>query len=226
MTYTIKELPPEMRPREKMLLHGTKDMSENELLAIILNSGNHEMNSLQVAEHLLGYFRGLRNLYGASIEEIIASTKGIGPAKAIAIKAALELGVRVPGLQQERQVIQSPKDVINLLMEEMRYLDREHFRVLYLDRKSKLIESEDVAIGGLHSAVVHPREVFKSAIKRSCASILLVHNHPSGDPEPSAEDIKLTKRLVEAGQIIGIEVCDHIVIGDGAYHSFKANGMM
>jgi DNA repair protein RadC len=226
MNYTIKELPPEMRPREKMLLHGPQELTEVELLAIILNSGHHAMNSLQVAQYLLSFFKGLRHLKAASIEEITASTKGIGPAKAMAIKASLELGARIPRLEQELKLIQSPSDVANLLMEEMRYFDREHFCVLYLDRKARLIASENVSIGGLHSASVHPREVFKSAIKRSCASVILVHNHPSGDPEPSAEDIQLTRRLVEAGNLLGIEVCDHVVIGNGRYRSLKANGLM
>jgi DNA repair protein RadC len=226
MKYTIKDLPPEMRPREKMLLRGAQELTEGELLAIILNSGSKEMNSLQVAQHLLGYFKGLRHLKAASIEEIIASAKGVGEAKAIAIKAALELGARIPRLEQEQKQIKSPLDVVNLLMEEMRYFDREHFCVLYLDRKSRLIASEDISIGGLHSAAVHPREVFKSAIKRSSASIILAHNHPSGDPEPSAEDIRITERLVEAGQLLGIEVSDHIVLGDGRYKSLKASGLM
>jgi DNA repair protein RadC len=226
MKYSIKELPPEMRPREKMQLRGPQELSESELLAIILNNGNREMNSLQVAQHLLSFFQGLRRLKDASIEEITSSTKGIGPAKAIAIKASLELGARLPRLEQEQKQITSPEDVAQLLMETMRYFDREHFCVLHLDRKSRLIASEDISVGGLHSAAVHPREVFKFAIKRSAASIILVHNHPSGDPTPSADDIQVTRRLVEAGQLLGIEVCDHVVIGNGCYTSLKSGGLM
>lgn len=223
---TIKEMPEEMRPREKMLINGEQNLSEEELLAIILGSGTKEMSALQLARQLLVNFKGLRQIKEASLEELINSHKGIGSAKAIAVKAALELGRRLALNLHNKIIIKSPEDVKNLLMEEMRYYDREHFRVLYLDRKGGLLTGEDISIGGLHSSIVHPREVFKTAVKRSAASLILVHNHPSGDPQPSKEDIEVTRRLLEAGKLMGIEILDHIIIGEGVYFSLKANGLI
>ena len=151
---------------------------------------------------------------------------GIGTAKAVSIKAAIELGRRLALCQEDRPVITSPEDVKMLVMEEMRYLDREHFKVLYLDRKGGIIIAEDISVGGLHSSMAHPREVFKNAVKRSAASVILVHNHPSGDPSPSHEDVETTRRLAEAGRIVGIEVLDHVIIGDNRYCSMKSRGLI
>lgn len=223
---TIKDMPEEMRPREKMLNSGEHNLTEEELLAIILGSGNKEMSALQLARELLVHFKGLRQIKEASLEELISSQKGIGTAKAIAVKAAMELGRRSALHMNNKILIQSPEDVKSLLMEDMRYYDREHFRVLYLDRKGGLLTSEDISIGGLHSSLVHPREVFKTAVKRSASSLILVHNHPSGDPKPSKEDIEVTERLLEAGKVMGIEILDHIIIGEGVYFSLKAKGLI
>jgi len=219
-------MPEQMRPREKMLIHGEQSLSEEELLAIILGSGTREMSALQLARQLLVHFKGLRQIKEASLEELMNSQKGIGRARAVAVKAALELGRRLALNLHNKVLIKSPEDVKNLLMEEMRYYDREHFRVLYLDRKGGLLTSEDISIGGLHSSIVHPREVFKTAVKRSAASLILVHNHPSGDPQPSKEDLEVTRRLLEAGILMGIDILDHIIIGEGVYFSFKANGLI
>lgn len=212
-----------MRPREKLVIHGEKNLTDSELLAVILGMGTRNISAIDLANSLLVSYGSLRHLKEASLEEL-KSHKGIGLAKAVSIKAAAELGRRIALDIQHRTTIKSPEDVKNMVMEEMRYFDREHFRVLYLDRKAGLVTMEDISIGGLHSSIVHPREVFKTAIKRSAASIILVHNHPSGDPTPSREDIEVTRRLIEVGKIMGIEVLDHIIVGDNTYCSLKAKG--
>lgn len=221
----LKELPEEMRPREKLLKQGEGRLDERELLAIILGMGTVKINALDLAQRLMVKYKTLRGLKEASLEELMAE-HGIGAAKAVSIKAAIELGRRLALYQEDRPIITSPEDVKMLVMEEMRYLDREHFKVIYLDRKGGIIIAEDISIGGLYGAMAHPREVFKNAVKRSAASVILVHNHPSGDPTPSNEDIQTTRRLVEAGQIVGIEVLDHVIIGDNKYCSMKSRGLI
>ncbi|MEQ8175779.1 MAG: DNA repair protein RadC [Syntrophomonadaceae bacterium] len=222
---TIKELPENMRPREKMLAVGELALSEAELLAIIIGRGTSSLNAIELATVLLASFGGMRGLKEASLEEL-TSHHGIGLAKGAGIKAALELGRRGARDIWNKAPIKSPEDVKNIVLEEMRYYDREHFRVLYLDRKGGLICMEDVSVGGLHSSLVHPREVYKTAIKRSAASIILVHNHPSGDPEPSKEDIEVSRMLIEAGHLMGIEVLDHLIIGENNYTSLKSRGLI
>lgn len=221
----IKDMPAEMRPREKMQSRGEACISDEELLAIILGNGTRNLSALDLARQLLVTYQGLRNLREASLEEI-TRLKGIGPAKAVSIKAAIELGRRTAMDIKIRDFVNSPADVSRLLMEEMRYYDREHFCALYLDRKGGLLVKEDVSIGGLSSSIVHAREVFKTAVKCSAASIILVHNHPSGDPSPSREDIEITRRLAEAGSIMGIEILDHLIIGHDKYCSLKEMGLI
>jgi DNA repair protein RadC len=227
MQYTtmIKDMPEKMRPREKLLAHGETTLNEHELLAIIIGNGTRDTSALELANRLLDTYKGLRRLQEASLEELIRE-KGIGLAKAASIKAALEMGRRIAMDVEIRNLIKSPDDVKQMLIQEMRDYDREHFMVLYLDRKGGLIVKESISVGGLHSSIVHPREVFKTAVKRSAASIILAHNHPSGDPTPSKEDIDITRRLIEAGQIIGIEVLDHVVIGENRYCSLKEKGLI
>lgn len=222
----IKKLPENMRPREKLLRSGETALSDAELLAILIKEGTSGLSALELAQQILAAHEGsLRFLRDASIEELTCHP-GIGPAKAALLKAAVEIGRRISTDVKQKLVIKSPDDVKHLLMEDMRFLQQEHFRVLYLDRKGGLIFIEDVSKGGLHSAIVHPREVFKTAIKRSAASVILVHNHPSGDPNPSTEDIQITRRLIEAGNLIGIEVLDHIIIGEHKYCSLKSLGLI
>jgi DNA repair protein RadC len=168
---------------------------------------------------------GLRYLAAANLDELTA-IPGVGLAKATRIKAALELSARMALQSTDRPVIKSAEDVKNMVMEDMRYLDKEHFKAIYLDRKLRLLGIVKITEGGLFSAVVQPREVFKPAIQKSAASIILVHNHPSGDPTPSAEDIELTRRLREAGILLGIDVLDHIVIGDNKHCSLSTMGLM
>jgi DNA repair protein RadC len=225
----IKDMPESMRPREKLMLRGESTLSEAELLAIVLGGGTRNINAVDLATLLLSEYKNLRQLKEASLEELM-EVKGIGPAKAVSIKAALELGRRAAIDAPTKMHIKSPEDAINAAtganMEEMRYFDREHFRVMYLDRKGGLLVMEDVSVGGLHSSIVHPREVFKTAVKKSAASMILIHNHPSGDPTPSREDIDITNRLIEAGKLMGIEVLDHVIIGDNTYCSLKARGLI
>ncbi|MGI5880858.1 MAG: RadC family protein [Syntrophomonadaceae bacterium] len=219
-------MPENMRPREKLLQQGEASLSDAELLAIILSKGIIGKTALDIANHLLINHEGsLRYLMEATVDELTREP-GIGEAKAVAIKAAVEIGRRISIGQQHKITIKSPEDVKNAFMEDMRFLDRERFRVLYLDRKNGIILWEDVSVGGLHSSIVHPREVFKTAVKNSAASIILIHNHPSGDPTPSKEDVETTKGLIEAGKIMGINVLDHIIIGYDSYCSLKNKGLI
>lgn len=222
----IKSLPAEMRPRERLAAGGPEALSSAELLAIILRTGWREESALALAQRLLARPRGLRYLAEAGYAEL-AALKGMGPAKAAQVKAAVELGRRLAQAgQAARTVIRSPLDVAALFMEEMRYLDREHFRVLLLNTKNQVLAQEKVSVGSINSSIVHPREVFKRAIKESAAALILVHNHPSGDPAPSREDLEVTKRLMEAGKILGIAVLDHVIIGDGRYLSLREKGLL
>ncbi len=222
----IKNMPAELRPRERLLKEGPQFLSDIELLAIMLRTGSTDASAVELATALLGYFGGLKQLLGASVEELSAF-KGVGPAKVAQVKAALELGRRVAmATAWDRPSIKSPENAAALVMEEMRHLDREHFWALLLNTKNQLLARETISIGTLNSSAIHPRELFKAAIKRSAAGVILVHNHPSGDPTPSRQDIEVTRRLVEAGNIIGINVLDHLVIGDNKFISFKAEGLL
>jgi len=222
----IKDMPARLRPRERLLDQGPEFLSDIELLAIMLRTGSAEASAVELATALLGHFGGLKQLLGASTEEL-GAFKGIGPAKVAQIRAALELGRRVAMARAlDMPSIRSPENAAALVMEEMRHLDREHFWALLLNTKNQVLARETISIGTLNSSAIHPRELFKAAIKRSAAGVILVHNHPSGDPTPSQQDIEATKRLIEAGNIIGIEVLDHLVIGDNKFVSFKAEGLL
>lgn len=224
--FTIKELPEEERPREKLLKYGAESLSDAELLAIIIRIGSKERTAVELSQDILHYFGGLRALNYLSIREL-TQIKGLGPAKAIQLKAVVELSKRLASLSREaREVIKSPQDVAQLLMPELRFLTQEVFKLVLLDIKNQVIAMPMVSKGGLSSSIVHPREVFKEAIKHSSAAIILVHNHPSGIPEPSRDDISITKRLVDSGKIIGIDVLDHIIIGDGIFTSMKEEGII
>nr|WP_152534776.1 DNA repair protein RadC [Bacillus cihuensis] len=222
----IRDVPKDERPRERFIQTGPQSLSNQELLAILLRTGTKEESVLQLANRLISTFEGLRMLIDASIDEITA-IKGIGEAKAIQILAAVELGKRITQLNYpDRYVIRSPEDGANYCMEEMRFLTQEHFITLYLNTKNQVLHKQTIFIGSLNASIVHPREVYKEAFRRSAASIICLHNHPSGDPSPSREDIEVTKRLVECGKIIGIELLDHIIIGEHKFVSLKEKGYL
>lgn len=223
----IKRLPDEERPREKLMYYGKEALSNGELLAILLRTGTREKSALDLANELIGRGdEGLLSLCEATPEEL-AEVKGMGEAKSCQLLAAIELGRRVATHpRKERVSVSNPEDIVRLFMEKMRYYKEEHFVALLLDTKGKVIEENEISVGDLNSAPIHPREVFKQAIRRSAAAVILVHNHPSGDPEPSPEDILVTDRLVETAEIVGIQVVDHIIIGDGSFTSLKMEGHM
>lgn len=222
----LREVPTEERPRERMLQYGAGALSHAELLAIILRTGTVSESAVRLASRILSESGGLRSLVDMSKDQL-TQIKGIGDAKALQILAGIELGRRIAkSTFSERITIRSPKDIANLMSEELRYLQKEHFVCLFLNTKNHVLAQETLSMGSLNASIVHPREVFRAAIKRSSASIVCVHNHPSGDPTPSPEDIQLTQRLVEAGTIIGIEVLDHVIIGDQRFISLKEEGFM
>ncbi|NOV04072.1 RadC family protein [Paenibacillus planticolens] len=222
----LREVPLEERPRERMLQYGAGALSHAELLAIILRTGTVSESAVRLANRILSESGGLRSLVDMSKDQL-TQIRGIGDAKALQIMAGIELGRRIAKSKfSERVTIRSPKDIANLLSEELRYLQKEHFVCLFLNTKNHVLAQETLSMGSLNASIVHPREVFRAAIKRSSASIICVHNHPSGDPTPSPEDIQLTHRLVEAGTIIGIEVLDHVIIGDQRFISLKEEGFM
>nr|WP_304413184.1 DNA repair protein RadC [Paucisalibacillus sp. EB02] len=222
----IKDVPKEDRPRERLLNLGANHLSNQELLAILLGSGSRDESVMALANRLLMHFEGLKLLKDATIEELTA-IKGIGSAKGVLILSALELGKRLSQYKpNERYVIRSPEDGADYVMEELRNLNQEHFVVLFLNTKNQIIHRQTIFIGSLNASIVHPREVFREAVKRSAASIIVAHNHPSGDPTPSQEDIHVTRRLAESGKMIGIELLDHLVIGDRNFVSLKEKGYL
>ena len=223
---TIKELPPEERPHERLQKSGPGALSDSELLAIILRMGTGNISATELARKLVTHYGGLKGIVSASFEEL-CEIKGIGTAKAAQIKAAFEIGRRFSQtIDTEKDRIRCSEDVKNLFWHKMRTYDREHFMIVLLDTKNRIIKTETVTIGILDSSIIHPREVFKSAIKSSAASVILVHNHPSGDPAPSRNDTSATIKLREAGELVGISVLDHVIIGEKGYYSFKDNNKM
>jgi len=222
----MRDLPSEERPREKLLRHGAERLSNSELLAILLGSGTKSLSALRLAEHLLTKFGSLRGLANASCEEM-TSVKGVGAVKAAVILAAFELAKRLADSSMEvREVITCPRDAADLVRNDLARADKEYFMVIMLNTKHRVIGKKVISIGHLSGSLVHPRELFKEVIRRSSAAVIVVHNHPSGDPTPSREDIGVTKRLVEAGELLGIQVLDHIVVGDNCYVSFREQGLL
>lgn len=219
----VKEMALEERPREKMLTKGEKSLSNAELLAIILRTGTKKQSVLELANYIINKDRqGIRWLNDITIEEL-CEIDGIGISKAAQIKASLELGIRISSAKPIRYKVTNPWDIYKYYMDSLRYLNKEIFKIILLNTKNEIICDIDISVGTLNMSVVHPREVFREAIKRSSNKIILMHNHPSGNIEPSNEDKNVTSRLVKCGELIGIEVIDHIIIGDGLYYSFKEN---
>lgn len=224
----IKELPLSERPYEKLERYGPEVLSNAELMAIIIKTGNKNESSVNVAQRILKKDegeRGMAFLHDLSLNQLM-EIKGIGRVKAIQIKALLEISKRISTSTSyySRIIVKTPGDASKLLMEEMRYLKKEIFKGILLNTKNHVEKIIDISIGSLNASIVHPREAFSEAVKSGISSVVFIHNHPSGDPEPSMEDIETTNRLVEAGKILGIKLLDHIIIGDGRFTSLKEKG--
>lgn len=217
----IRDLPAGDRPRERLRDAGPGALSNQELLAILLRTGAAHESALAVAARLLGRFDGLAGVARADFAQLCAE-RGLGEAKAAQVQAALELGRRLVATQpQERAVIHSPQDVANLLQAEMGLLEQEHMRALLLNTRNQVLAISDVYRGSVHTAVVRIGELFRDALRQNAPAIILVHNHPSGDPAPSAEDIAMTAQAVEAGRLLDVEVLDHIILAQGGFKSMK-----
>jgi DNA repair protein RadC len=222
----LRDVPREDRPRERMMIDGAEALSDAELLAILLRTGTRNESAVNLANRILRECGGLRQLVDMSIAEL-TNIRGVGPAKAVQLRAGIELGRRLARrAASDRPAIRKPEDAAKLVMEDLRSELKEHFVCLFLNTKNQVLARETLSVGTLNASLVHPREVFRAAIKRGSASIICLHNHPSGDPTPSPEDIALTRRLQEAGALIGIDVLDHIVIGDGRFISLKEQGYL
>jgi DNA repair protein RadC len=223
--YTIKELPPELRPRERLLAEGPEALSSAELMGILLGIGTKEQTVVELAQQVISESGGLFGLHGVGVHDL-QEVHGIGEAKACIVLAAVEFGKRLGRVRNPgRPVISSPEDVDGLLRGRIANLDRENFVVVLLNTKNEVLGFPTVSVGTLSASLVHPREVFKPAIRASAAGIVLAHNHPSGRVGPSREDREVTRRLKEASGIIGIEVLDHVILGDG-YFSMKEHGIL
>lgn len=224
----IKEWPEDERPREKMQKGGADSLSDAELLALILRVGDHasHQSAIDLGRNMLQTFGDLRRLSTATFAEL-CSVKGTGPAKASSILAALTLASRLKTDRLENlERFTSPTQIFNHFHYRFRDKRKEYFIALLLDGKNRIIREEQVSEGSLNQSIVHPREVFSRAVKDSAAAVILIHNHPSGDPGPSREDREITRRLKEAGDVLGIKVLDHIIIGDGSYFSFVEMGLL
>ena len=210
---TIRDLPQGERPRERLREFGPKSLSNTELIAILLRTGLPGENVLALSSRLLARFDGLAGLGRVSFAELCAE-RGLSEAKSSQLMAALELGRRFVSLTpQERAVINSPQDVANLLLAEMSVLDQEHLRVLLLNTRNKVLGIQEIYVGNVNSSVIRASEVFRPAVQANAPSIIVVHNHPSGDPAPSSQDVDITKELISAGKLLGIELLDHVVLG-------------
>lgn len=225
-SYTIKDLPISERPREKLYSYGVESLSNAELLAIIIRTGHQDDTAIDLAQSILNLDnKGLPFLSSVKLEQL-TEVRGIGKCKAAQILAAIEIGKRVNRWRSDDKVkVTSPMIIANLMMDEMRYLDKEYFNIALLDTKNQILSIENISIGTLNASIVHPRDVFSIAIKKNANSIILIHNHPSGDPQPSNEDINITHRLSDVGDLVGIKVLDHIIIGDNRYISFKEKNL-
>ena len=224
MSITVKELPKNERPRERLLYYGIKNLSNEELLAILLKTGTKDMNSKMLSSYMLKELGGIHAFQNCSYQKL-SNIKGIGTAKACTILAAMEFGKRV--YQKEQILFQKFEDayqIASYYQDKMGKLKQENFLCIYLDVTKKLIHEKTLFIGTLNRSLVHPREIFKEAYQVSASSIICIHNHPSGEVLPSKEDILFTSQLVKVGRMLGIDVIDHIIIGDEKYYSFFEEG--
>ncbi len=218
--YLIKDMPRAERPRERLVRLGPKSLNSFELIAIILRVGYGKQSAIDLAKQILRDIDDLSELRTKTVYEL-SRIKGVGMTKAVMLLAAFELGERVLTSRHEKSMVCSPADVYELLKYDMQDLKQEVLNVLFLDVKTNLIAKKTIFIGGLNQSLVHPREIFKYAVKYSAYAIILVHNHPSGDPEPSKQDIDVTEQFIEAGKLLQIELLDHIIIAGNHYLSIK-----
>jgi len=222
---TIRELPSGERPRERLARLGASALSDSELLAIILRVGVGGENVVRVAERLLARFGGLSGLARATIAEI-EREHGIGQAKAVQMKAAFELGRRLlVEAPDERPQVTSPAEAAALVTADMAHLQREELRVILLDTRHRVVHLQTVYVGSINASLIRVSELFQEAITRNCPALVVAHNHPSGDPTPSPEDVQVTRQLVEAGRLLDIDVLDHLIIGQGSYVSLRERGL-
>ena len=227
---TINELPADERPRERLVAHGAAALSDSELIAILLRTGCVGANAVDVARQLIAEFRSLSGLSRATVAEL-ARIKGVGPAKAVQLAAAFGLASRLARENLDRQSVETPGQIWELLGAEMRALPTESLRVVLLDTKLKLIRSDEVFRGSVNECMAHPREIFRPALLHSAYALIVVHNHPSGDPVPSDADRRLTTRLREVAELMQIRLIDHIILGSGdggrqPWFSFREAGML
>jgi DNA repair protein RadC len=226
ISFTVHDLPKPERPRERLQKFGAEALSAQELLALVIGRGIPKKSVMNIAQELLVKFGNIKAISQATIEEL-SQIKGIGLAKAAQIKACFELGRREE-LEPELKNfdIKDPETVVKAVRAGIKDKAKEHFKLILLNPRNKIVGISTISIGTLNASLVHPREVFKDAIKHNAASIVLAHNHPSGDPDPSEDDLTITKRLIEAGKILGIEVMDHIIIAKNGFLSFKEKGLV
>ncbi|HBY65974.1 MAG TPA: hypothetical protein DEG42_06335 [Acholeplasmataceae bacterium] len=219
--YLVREMPMTERPRERLIESGASSLSNEELLAILLRTGRKDLSVLELAKNVLYHLESLEDLKRITVLELL-QINGIKIAKATTVVAAIELGKRLSNLQKiEKVSVKSAFDVYHLLYQDLTHLEQEHFICLYLNTKSELIKKETIYIGTINQTLIHPREIFKHAIKLSAAAIIFAHNHPSGDSTPSKADFQATTSLMGSSAIMGIDVIDHIVIGNHEYYSLK-----
>ena len=221
----IKSLPMDDRPREKLIKNGANTLSDSELLAIILGTGSKKESVINVSNKLFSKYN-VKSLSRLSIGTL-KKELGIGDAKACQVVACFELGRRLARFKADKKpLIKDARSVAKIFIPEMSSLKKEHFKGIYLDSRKRIIREETIFIGSLNESVIHPREIFEIALNENAAALILLHNHPSGDPKPSSEDIEITKELVKAGDILGIPVLDHIIIGNQKYTSLREKGLM
>jgi len=225
-SFTIHDLPASERPRERLQAKGADRVSSAELLAILIGRGIPGRSVITIANELISRFRGVQGLGDATIEQLSA-IRGVGLAKASQIKAAFELGRR-RDLEREgtKESITNPAILAQIIRKGIREKAKEHFKLVLLNTRNKILDISTISVGTLNASLVHPREVYKDALAHSASSIILAHNHPSDDPDPSDDDIALTRRLAEAGRLMGIEVLDHIIVTKKGYTSFKERGLL
>lgn len=226
VSYRISDMPKDDKPRERLASKGAEVLTNGELIAILLRTGIKGKNAIQIANELLIKYKGLLGIYRAPFSEL-SKENGLGIAKTATIKAAIELGHRLSVENpHESRAISSPKDAADLLLHKLGGLEQEEFWVMLLDRRNKVIDTEKITRGSVSSSQIRIAEVFKEAVRKNCSAVILFHNHPSGDPDPSSDDISVTRGIIQAGKILEIDVLDHIIIGNNRWFSMKEHGIV